>query len=288
MRVFPLLAISLLGACSAGPNESGSSTLDVAEASTGSAAASPAEAPKAVEVSLPQLAYVYTLGFRLPGDRIAPVQEAHRALCEKMGPGRCQLLALTRGGAENAGTAAALKLRVASSEARTFSNALGKAVAEAGGRTIATNVAAEDVSKSIVDTEARIRQRELLVARLTEVLRGRAGKVSELLEAERSVAQAQEELDQAKGWLAELRGRGAMSEFEISYSAVAAQASPGGIGGQLIEAVQGSGASFLIGLRALLTLLIYLAPWGLLAIPFLLVVRHFRRRRRSTASEGDG
>jgi len=288
MRKFPLLAIALLGACSAGSGGNAStSTAEVAEASA-IADAARADRPEAVEFSLPQLAYAYALGFRLPGDRIGPVQEAHRALCDRMGPARCQLLALTRGGAENSETQAALQLRVASNEARGFSDALGKAVAEAGGRAVATNVAAEDVSKNIVDAEARIRQRELLVARLTEILRSRTGKVSELVEAERSVAQAQEELDQAKGWLAELRGRVAMSDFEVTYSAIAAQASPGRVGDQLGEAVQGSGANFLIGLRALLTMLIYLAPWGLLAIPFILVVRAVRRKRRAAAPKSDG
>ncbi|WP_163103853.1 DUF4349 domain-containing protein, partial [Acinetobacter baumannii] len=76
--------------------------------------------------------------------------------------------------------------------------------------------------KDLVDTSARIRQREILVARLTEMLRGRQGRVSELVEAERSVAQAQEELDRAKGWMGQLQGRVTYSDFTIAYTPVTA------------------------------------------------------------------
>jgi phosphoribosylformylglycinamidine (FGAM) synthase PurS component len=238
--------------------------------------------PEPVKVSVPQLAYAYKLSYLLPGDKVAAAQEAHRALCDRLGPTRCQMLALERGNGEDVHAKATLKLRVASAEARNFSDTLTRTVAQAGGRSVGANVTAEDVSKQIVDVQARIRQRELLVARLTEILRTRTGKVSELVEAERSVAQAQEELDQAKGWLAELQGRVAMSDFEISYSAVAATASTGSVGDQLSDAVSGSASGFLIGLRALLTLLIYLAPWALLAVPLALLFRRLPRRKRDS------
>jgi hypothetical protein len=282
--VLMLAAAAAVAGCSAQNGPSGSQTTAesaMAPAATDAAArAKGGDGPAPVEVALPQLAYSYKLGFLLDGGKIAEAQEAHRALCERLGPARCQLLALSRGQAEDAEGSASLKLRVASAEARSFSDALGKAVSQAGGRAIGTQVSAEDVSKNIVDAEARIRQRELLVARLTEILRTRTGKVAELVEAERSVAQAQEELDQAKGWLAELRGRVAMSDFEIHYSAVAPSASPGSTGSQLADAVVGSVASFLIGIRGLLTLLIYLLPWLLILVPAVLLVRAGRRRWR--------
>jgi hypothetical protein len=293
MRVTWMLAAAaaaMIGGCSksASDSQSTSATMDAAAPDT--AAASRAKEPGAdgaapLEVKLPQLAYAYKLGFRLPSDRIAHAQEAHRGLCEKLGPARCQLLALERGSADGSQGDATLRLRVAS--AKGFSESVAKVVADAGGRASDTNVAAEDVSKQMVDAEARIRQRELLVARLTEILRNRTGKVAELVEAERSVAEAQEELDKAKAWLAELRGRVAMSDFEIRYSAVAPSVSPGSTGAQLSEAVSGSGASFVIGLRALLTLAIYLLPWALLLVPVVLVVRRLRRKRDGGAANAD-
>lgn len=246
--------------------------------SSGEDSASAAADIKPIAVSLPKLTYSYALGFRLVGSKIAEAQDAHRALCEQMGPTRCQLLAMRRGEADDAQTRASLKVRVASNEAEAFTDSLVKSVAKSGGRAIQTSVTTEDVSKDIVDAVARIHQREMLVARLTDILRSRRGTVSELVEAERSVAAAQEELDQTRGWLTELRGRVAMADVVVDYQAIAPQASPDAAGNQLGEATLGSGTAFLIAIRSLLTLFIYLVPWLLLMVPLFFGVRWLTRR----------
>jgi len=279
MRIFPALAaVGLVAGCSAGTGPSSSqSTSESAEAPADAKAADGSAAK--VPVSIPQLAYDYNLGYKLPSDKMAETQEAHRGLCDAMGPARCQLLALERvGGADVTGDAL-LRVRVVSGEAHVFQTALTKAVTDAGGRVTDTTVGTEEVSKNIVDAKARISQREVLVARLTDILRKRTGKVEELVAAERSVAQAQEELDQARGWLTELQGRVAMSNFEIRYSAVAPSTSAGTVGGQLGEATEGSAATFLIGVRGLFTLIIYLLPWLLLAFPVIWLIRRASRKR---------
>nr|AGU11811.1 protein of unknown function DUF4349 [uncultured organism] len=147
MRI-PIFALALtLAACadSSGPASGSAQEQAVASASK------PDNAAKPVAVSLPHLAYAYSLAYLVPGDRVAAAQDDHRAACEAMGSGRCQLLALERGsGAEKSGSAS-LKLRVANSEARSFQDALGKSVSDAGGRALDTRVAAEDVSKALVD-----------------------------------------------------------------------------------------------------------------------------------------
>jgi hypothetical protein len=239
----------------------------------------PADNPPKLPVSLPQLTYAYALSYLVPDEKIAAAQDAHREMCEEMGPARCQLLALERGVGEEQSNNAKLRLRVATAEARRFQVLLDHEVSEVGGRAENAKIATDEVSKQMVDTEARIRQRELLVARLTEMLRKRTGRTSDLLEAERSVTQAQEELDQARSWLSELKGRVAMSEFEIHYAAIVPAASSQNLGSYLGEAAQGSGAVFQIGLRALLSLMIYLLPWlVLLGVP-VLALRALRKRR---------
>jgi hypothetical protein len=238
-----------------------------------------ADTPPKLPVSLPQLTYAYALSYLLPGDKIAAAQDAHRGMCEEMGPARCQLLALERGIGEEQASNAKLRLRIATAEAHRFQVLLDHEVSEAGGRIENAKIATDEVSKQVVDTEARIRQRELLVGRLTEVLRKRNGRASDLLEAERSVTQAQEELDQARSWLGELKGRVAMSEFDISYAAIVPAASSQNLGTYLGEAAQGSGAVFQIGLRFLLSLAIYLLPWLILAALPVLALRTLRKRR---------
>jgi hypothetical protein len=302
MRFFvPLAAAAALTACSASetsnPGQPDSTVAEfapqesAASERTASDVASPpsqvtqtgkSDTPTKVPITIPKLAYAYALTYLLPGDKIAATQDAHRDLCEEMGPARCQLLALERGIGNEQSNNASLKLRVATAEARRFQILLEHNVTEAGGRTENAKIATDEVSKQIVDTEARIRQRELLVARLTETLRKRQGTPADLLAAERSVTQAQEELDQAKSWLGELQGRVAMSEFDIRYGAIAPSATTEGVGAQLSEAVQGSGAVFLIGLRFVLSLLIYLLPWLLLAAVPVLLIRRFGKRRPAT------
>ncbi|MEN2709019.1 DUF4349 domain-containing protein [Sphingomonas sp. NPDC092331] len=240
-------------------------------------------ATAAIAINLPQLAYSYTLGYRLPAGAIAGAQQAHLDLCNRLGQ-RCQLVAMQRASADDGVSQASLKLRVASDLAQTVSANLTRLVGQAGGRAVDTQVIVQDVSKDLVDTGARIRQREILVARLTEMLRGRQGRVSELVEAERSVAQAQEELDQAKGWLSELSGRVAYSDFTIAYTPTTAPvAAPTrqGFFGQLGDAVMQSGAAVAGATRTLLVLIIFLAPWLAIATILGLLARPVVRRWQS-------
>ena len=285
MRLIPILmTATLLAGCGAA-EQAGSPTTEAtsdtysSETATAPGGANKNPAGENVKVSIPQLAYTYKLTYLLPGDRLAEVQDSHRALCENMGPARCQLIALQRGTGEDVRSQATMQVRVVSSEARSFSDALGKSVDAAGGRNTESNIGTEEVSKQIVDTRARIKQREMLVARLTEILRTRKGTTAELIEAERSVTAAQEELEQARAWLSELSGRVAMSNFEINYGSIAASANPDSVAEQLSDATQGSATSFMIILRVLLTLAIYLLPWIGLAALIYLVARAVRRRR---------
>lgn len=286
--IAPVCVLVLLGGCS--PKAGDAAGSGGPESYSVSADAGGAPAPKAdggapapVNIALPQLAYVYALGFRMPVDRIEATQRAHLALCDRLGPTRCQMVAVSLDG-DGPAAGGAMKLRVATPIARAFSDALKKAAAEQGGREIDTKVEAEDVSKDIVDANARIAQRTLLVERLTEILRTREGKVGELVEAERSVAQAQEELDQARGWLAELQRRVATSTFDLTYSAVAPSA---GGGGRLsfVEAVTGSVSTFVNGISVIGIALVFLAPWVLLFGAIAWGVRALARRMRARAVE---
>ena len=265
MRVLVLATMCLgLGACSKSADTHKVAAFDVAEPAAEAAAAPKPAAPgaAAINVSVPRMAYSYKYSFILPGTSIAQAQDAHVALCDRLGPTRCQLLAMDSESGDAQVAKATLKLRVASAIARQFGVALEKAISNAGGRAVDHSITAEDVSKDMVDTQARINQRELLVARLTEILRTRKGTVAELVEAERSVAGAQEELDQAKGWLTELEGRVAMSTIDIDYAAAAATTEH--VGNTVGDTFAASGNAFVIAIGAILRLIIFLGPWAIL------------------------
>lgn len=176
----------------------------------------------AIPVSLPQLAYAYDYHWQLPGADIGPLQRRHAALCEQQGPGVCQILGMTKTGETEGEVAGKLELAVASRQARAFGAAIEDAAAAAGAKQVAAEIASEELSKQIVDTEARLRARTQLRDRLPEVLRTRKGTVEELVEAERSVAAVNEEIDQARSWLKEMQGRVAYSRITLRYDTGAA------------------------------------------------------------------
>ncbi len=231
-----------------------------------------------IPLSLPKMAYVFDYGFRLAGEAIAPLQEEHAAMCEAQGPGACQIISLSRTGDEPGEVHGELQLAVAADRARGFGSLLSASAERAGAEAFRADIEGEELSKSIVDTEARLRTRIALRDRLMEVLETRRGTVEELVQAERSVAAVNEEIDQAQSWLAEQKGRVAYSRMTLSYEA----ANPGGsFTGPIDGAVGSLGAIF----GTLAAIVIYLTA---IAGPFVLGALGFRwltRRREAALTE---
>lgn len=267
---------ALLGGCGKAPEGTSAKSFDVAEEPPAAPAA--AGGATAIKVSAPQIAYTYRYGYRLPAAAIAVVQERHIALCDRLSPAGCRVLDMQRAVDEGASTSASLKLVVRADFARRFGRALADATAQAGGTQADSSIAAEDLSKQMVDTEARLRARQALADRLMELLRTRNGPVADLVAAERSVADVQEEIDAARSWLAEARGRVAMSTVELTYDA-------GGLGGGFTEPLRASfrtmAGFFGQSLALLIQLIAVLVPWAALGGAVAFGVHRLRRRRRS-------
>ncbi|GMN13248.1 DUF4349 domain-containing protein [Altererythrobacter sp. MTPC7] len=170
-----------------------------------------------VPENLPQLAYDYDYGWALPAEDIGPLQRTHANLCEQQGPASCQITGMSKTGEEAEDVRGILEMRVAARQARAFGALLEDEAEDAGAELVSAEIAAEELSKQIVDTEARLRTREALRDRLSEVLRTRRGSIDELVEAERSVAQVNQEIDQARSWLKQMEGRVAYSKVTVRY-----------------------------------------------------------------------
>jgi len=244
------------------------------------AAAAPPEAiggtdiPHAdIPVSLPKLAYAFDYGFRLAGDAIAPLQQQHADMCEAQGPYVCRIVSMTRTGEDEDEIQGQLQLAVASDKARGFGALLTASAEAADAEAFRANITGEDMSKSLVDTEARLRSRIALRDRLMEVLETRRGKVEELVEAERQVAAVNEEIDQAQSWLREQQGRVAFSTMTLTYES----ATPGGSFLKPIQSVLGSLGSIFGTLVAFVILV------GSVVVPILGGIFGIRALRRKYA-----
>ncbi len=285
------LSLAALAACSsesqgeAGAFEGASS--EIASDAAGEAREAPAPASSelaalgnraSLPLALPKMAYTFDLGFRLAAEDVAPLQQEHADMCEALGPANCQIVQMSSTGEIGKDVRGELQLAVAAERARGFAKVLSGAAREFDAEAFRSDIRGEELSKSIVDTEAHLRSRIALRDRLLQVLETRRGKVEELVEAERSVAEVNAEIDAARSWLAEQRGRVAFSRMTITYETAA----PGGAFlGPIEDAIGSVGSIFGVLIAGLILFAAVVGP--LLAGAF--GIRHLVRRLNRQPSE---
>lgn len=262
------MALFLAGCAESGSDQDASNqTMEVAadSASTAEMAApEPARSGSdiadraAIPASIPKLAYAYGLSYRLPSADIGTLMRRHANVCEQQGPSSCRIVGMDLSGeAEQDTVRGTLQLAVAASHARAVSALIEDEAEGLGAEQAKATIGSEEVSKQIVDTEARIRARVELRDRLLEALRTRKGDVKDLVEAERSVAEVNEEIDQARSWLAETKGRVAFSRMDIDYAPATA------VAGDFTAPIEGALGSLGSILGSLVAVLIVLLAIGL-------------------------
>lgn len=164
----------------------------------------------------PQIAYSYGFGFQVDAERIVELQQAHVAMCESLRES-CRVIRLSQATADSWDGYGELRLQVASDEAVSFGNGLAQPADELGAELISSVRDGEDLSEQIIDTEAKLASRTVLRDKLTEVLRTNRGSVDELVKAEKSVAEINEEIDATRSKLERYRNRIRFSSVDIEY-----------------------------------------------------------------------
>ena len=162
-----------------------------------------------------QIAYSYDYGFQVDADELTQLQLRHIALCDELG-NACRVLNRASSGNADYGYGN-IRMEVEAARARAFGESLAEATEGLDAEQISIGVSGEDLTKSISDSEAHLAGRRLLRERLMEILRTRQGSVGDLVEAERAVAEVNEEIDAAASNLALMRGRVAFSTLDITY-----------------------------------------------------------------------
>lgn len=203
--------------------------------------------------NLPKLAYQYGFEYSLPAQDMSGLMRRHANICEQQGPTSCQILGMDLSGEIEAGNrSGVLQLAVATRHARAVGALLEDEANDADAEQLSANISTDELSKQLVDTQARIETRTALRDRLMQVLKTRKGTVQELVEAERGVAQVNEEIDQARSWLNEMKGRVAFSKVDIRYQSAEA------IGSDFLDPIKGAVGSLgsILGVMAAALILI--------------------------------
>ncbi len=228
-------------------------------------------------MSGPRIAYSYTVTYAFDRPTVAEVQGQQLALCRRLGSIRCLIVKSTLnapGPDDHIVTDEAVLLvdaRLAGEVNRRLD-----ALAVAGGATTANRqVEAADVTRQVIDTDARVRAKQALATRLLAIVRSGKGNVGELVQAERAYATTQEELDAARGEQAHLAQRVAMSRVTISY---AFDDSPGRHS-PVRASFATAGDTLAASLAALITATVAGLPWIMAGTVVLALVRRVRRKR---------
>lgn len=246
----------------------------------------PAPAPAAAGA---KIAYSYTVSYVFDRPTVARVQGEQLALCRGLGNARCMVVRSTLhapgiGGGTNAGVAADVAAGAADDVAMllvdarlvTGFNQRLDALARAGGAQLSERQStAEDVTRQVIDANAKVRAKQALADRLLTIIRSAKGNVGELVQAERAYATTQEELDAARQEQASLAQRVAMSPVTINYR----YDDPSASRGVITNSLRSAGDTLANSLAAMIDVLVAALPWLVLGGGVWLLMRRIARKR---------
>jgi hypothetical protein len=229
---------------------------DAATRASGDQALAP---PGIAPTAAPGVAFNYAYSFRLPGERIAGVQEEHAAACERLGVARCRITGMVYRLTGERDVEARLDFKLDPAIARAFGKAGAEAVGHADGRLVESEIKSEDVGKAVAAAG-------LSEARLGDELKGIEAKLARpgLGGEERAQleAQAQQDRDSIRvSRDSKAEGQESLARTPMSFAYASGDAAPG-IGRALREAA----GNFVAGLEWILIAAITLAPWILLGL----------------------
>lgn len=224
------------------------------------------------------LAYSYFVGIEAPADRVDSLMQAHIAACTQAGVRVCQVIQSNREGDPQDWVRGQFHLRAEPRWLAQFRAQLDDDAESAGGRIRQETTNTEDLTRAIVDTEARLRASRALRDRLQRLLESRPGRLQDLLEVERELARVQGEIDSIESNLAVMRTRVEMSELTLDYTSRARA-----VGSNTFEPLGDAFANFLSlvvrGFAGIVTFIAVILPGAIVIGLIAWLVLAIRRRR---------
>lgn len=301
LRALSAMAFLLLAACSSQGSEEATSAdaaVETTTTETRMAAAPPAsDQPQAVELrpgqapqpvvayaGAPQLAYSYVYSIKAPTTGVTALLRRHEAACQAAGPLVCQVIGSNTEQAGERELSAELSYRATPAYVARFRSGLTREVEGARGTVASSKVETEDLTRSIVDTEARLRAGRLLRTRLEALIASRPGNLQQLLEIERELARVGGEIDAAESNLAVMRARVSMSTVTLDYASEGAVVDPGD-SRPLAEAGDSFARNLATSSAAILTFVSLILPWAVILGLGGWALAALARRNRKRASK---
>lgn len=226
------------------------------------------------------LAYRYNYGFSLPARSVAATAKSHAQLCLDVGPSKCQVLNSSTTAYNEDNVAANLSLRAEPSWLDQFKSDMQSSVEAAKGKMTNNSVSAEDLTRQILDTDARLKAQTTLRDRLQRLLATRDAKLNDLLALERELARVQGQIESATTTLNVLRKRVSMSVVNINYQSQSVAVSQSALA-PIGRALKGFIGGFSRGLGSVIDFMAAILPWLIFVIlPGLWLLRRWWRGRR--------
>lgn len=238
------------------------------------------------------LAYSYRYGLVLPASAVSTLLARHEAACASAGYRLCQVVSSNVEQRNRDTVRGELIVRATPAWLKRFRDDLAGDAKTLGGRLASSRVNSEDLSRQIVDSDAQLKAKLTLRDRLQALLASRPGKLSDLLEVERELANVQGEIDSMQSQLAVMRGRVATSEMTVAYQSTGT-AEPDGGWSPLAKALRDFADIVALSLGGLVRVTAWVAPWVVILGGFLWLVRKrlpkfrwpFGRRQKPSLNE---
>jgi len=244
------------------------------------------EAPGVDVTAAPGVAFDYRYAFRLPGNRISQVQEAHAQACERLGIERCRITGMRYRLVNQKDVEAMLALRLDPKIARQFGKDSTETVKKSDGMLVDQEITGEDVgtriagaSKSEAELRDELRKVEAELARPVPMVRGNVAPQAavdrqSLLDHAQEIRQQLRELGNSKD-----ADKEALAGTPMVFNYGSGSVVPGfDVRSPLKEALQQAWDNFVGGFAAILVIAVTLVPWLLVLLAGIWAFRFGRRR----------
>jgi len=223
------------------------------------------------------IAYTYDFQMQYGSTAVEPAMDAHREACMTAGPDVCQVVSSSSFSRNETHAQARLQIRAAPDWLEAFLGNLERDVEESGGEIVSSNMSSTDLSRPILDAEARLNAQRALRDRLTALLERDDADLADLVALERELARVQGGIESIESNLRNLRARVTMSTVDLSYTSRITVTGDGAVN-PVTAALRDVVRNFSRALGSVITFVAMAAPWLILIIPALWLLGRWRRR----------